>query len=146
MMKVYDYNKSIGRKVVTLSRLIGFGLNKKFKELDCPLTFQQWKIMTALNYQEGISQNQLAEIVEKEHTTVSKIVNTLIKKNMLRRTTDVNDKRTNNVFLTEEGREVLEKLATDQVQTFLDSLVDDISEAEVEIFTSVLERMIKKIQ
>lgn len=145
-MKVYDYNKSIGRKVVTLSRLIGFGLNKKFKELDCPLTFQQWKIMTALNYQEGISQNQLAEIVEKEHTTVSKIVNTLIKKNMLRRTTDVNDKRTNNVFLTEEGREVLEKLATDQVQTFLDSLMDDIPEAEVEIFTSVLERMIKKIQ
>jgi MarR family transcriptional regulator, organic hydroperoxide resistance regulator len=145
-MKVYDYNKSIGLKVVTLSRLIGFDLNKRFRELNCPLTFEQWKIMTALNYQEGISQNQLAEMVEKDHTTVSKIVNNLIKKNMLRRTTDVNDKRTYNVFLTKEGKEILDNLATEQVQAFFDSLVEDISEHEVEIFSSVLERIIKKIQ
>lgn len=145
-MKGYDYNKSIGLKVVTLSRLIGFGLNKRFRELNCPLTFEQWKVMTALNYQEGISQNQLAEIVEKDYTTVSKIVNNLIKKNMLRRTTDLDDKRTYNVFLTKEGKEILDNLATEQVQAFFDTLVEDISEHEVEIFSSVLERITKKIQ
>lgn len=145
-MKRYDYNKSIGRKVVTLSRLIGFSLNKKFKELNCPLTFEQWKIMIALNYQEGISQNQLAEIVEKDHTTVSKIVNNLIKKNMLRRATDLSDKRTNHVFLTEEGKEIINNIATEQVQAFFDNLVEDIPEHEIEIFSSVLERITKKIQ
>lgn len=145
-MKKYDYNQSLGLKVVTLSRLIGFGLNKRFKELDCPLTFEQWKIMTALNYQEGISQNQLAEIVEKDHTTVSKIVTVLIRKNMLHRITDVNDKRTYSVYLTEEGKEILDNLATEHVQVFLDSLVEDISDDELKIFYSITERIIKKIQ
>ncbi|KEP25492.1 MULTISPECIES: MarR family winged helix-turn-helix transcriptional regulator [Bacillus] len=145
-MKTYNYNDSIGRKIATCSRLIGNGLNKKFKDLNCPLTFEQWKIMTCLRPREGISQNELAVIVDKDHTLVSKLVSSLIKRKMLLRIPDPNDKRTNRVFLTQEGKEILQNLATEQVQVFLDSIVEDIPEHEVEIFSSVLDRIIKKTQ
>ncbi|PYH25466.1 hypothetical protein US8_03746 [Bacillus altitudinis] len=65
---------------------------------------------------------------------------------MLLRIPDPNDKRTNRVFLTQEGKEILQNLATEQVQVFLDSIVEDIPEHEVEIFSSVLDRIIKKTQ
>lgn len=145
-MKIYDYNESLGRKVVTCSRLIANGLNKKFKELNCPLTFEQWRLMNCLNHQEGISQNHLADIVDRDYTTVSRLVSTLIKSNMIRRAADANDKRTNLVFLTEEGRGVLDNLATEQVQVFLDEMVRDIPDQDIEVFSSVLDRIIHKLE
>ncbi|WP_422661316.1 MarR family winged helix-turn-helix transcriptional regulator [Paenibacillus sp. EC2-1] len=145
-MKIYDYNKSLGQKVVTCSRFIANGLNKKFKELNCPLTFEQWRLMNCLNHQEGISQNHLADIVDRDYTTVSRLLSTLIKSNMIRRVADANDKRTNLVFLTEEGRGVLDHLANVHVQVFLDEMVRDIPDQDIEVFSSVLDRIILKLE
>ncbi|MNP78375.1 hypothetical protein D3C76_1759710 [compost metagenome] len=65
---------------------------------------------------------------------------------MIRRVADANDKRTNLVFLTEEGRGVLDNLATEQVQVFLDEMVRDIPDQDIEVFSSVLDRIIHKLE
>ena len=103
------------------------------------MTRAQWGILIWLERQPGLSQKELAEILEVEPITVARLIDRLETRGMVERRPDPKDRRANRLFLTESGRQlvddldslrdaiatdVLRNVPADALQTSLDTLVE----------------------
>ena len=74
------------------------------------LTLGQYYIMRALWINEGQSQRALSEAVGTTEPTTASVLRMLEKNGLIRRTRNQQDRRTINIFLTENGREMKREL------------------------------------
>ncbi|MCP3740368.1 MarR family winged helix-turn-helix transcriptional regulator [Rossellomorea sp. BNER] len=70
------------------------------------LTSEQNLIMALLWEREGISQNEIATKLNKDKSGVTRMLSTLEKKGYIRRVICPNDRRSVEVYLTEDGRKL----------------------------------------
>jgi len=70
----------------------------------------QLSFFLAIATEEGISQKKLSEELLIDKTTTAKAITKLEKEGYVRREVDPDDKRSQRLFLTEEGKEVLPKV------------------------------------
>jgi DNA-binding MarR family transcriptional regulator len=74
------------------------------------LTRAQWVILFWLNRQPGLSQKELAEILEVEPITVARLIDRLEEHGMVERRADPDDRRVWRLHLLERARPVLDSL------------------------------------
>ncbi len=74
------------------------------------LTRAQWVILFRLNCQPGLSQKELAEILEVEPITVARLIDRLEEHGMVERRADLGDRRVWRLHLLPPARPVLEAL------------------------------------
>ena len=144
-MSDYNLKKSLGFKLDKASRLTTLNFSKKLKENSFSITPEQWGVINFLLMSDGITQNQIGSLIGKDHTCVSRLVDTLIKKNLIVKKTSPTDKRINLIFLTELGK----KIQNDVVYTVehsLDTVFKNVSEEEKQIFSNVLDKIIKNLE
>jgi MarR family transcriptional regulator, organic hydroperoxide resistance regulator len=70
------------------------------------LTSEQNLIMALLWEREGISQNEIATKLNKDKSGITRMLSTLEKKGYIRRDICPNDRRSVEVYLTEDGRKL----------------------------------------
>ena len=144
-MNDYNLKKSLGFKLDRASRLTTLNFNKNLKENNIILTAEQWGIINFLLEEDGINQNQIGKLINKDHTCVSRLIDTLIKKGIINREISLEDKRVNLIYLTKAGKELQNK-AADTVRHSLDKVFKNVSEEEKEIFSIVLDKIIKNLE
>ncbi|MEK4670061.1 MarR family winged helix-turn-helix transcriptional regulator [Niallia sp. FSL R7-0271] len=144
-MKNYRFEESLGHKIEICSRLMSAQLNQRFKNSNYPVTSEQWGVINVLLDKDGISQNQLANELQKNHTSISRLIDNLIKKGLIRRINDPNDGRTNLICLTKKGRE-LQLGVKQQVQNHLENVLDGIETNDIIICTKVLDNIISNLK
>jgi MarR family transcriptional regulator, organic hydroperoxide resistance regulator len=106
-----EYTKrSFGHKVYKSARLINHRLGRNFKESNFEITTEQWKILLYLWREDGQTQNSLAISTGKDEPSVSRIINTMVKHNLVIRCHHPKDRRTNLIYLTETGKNIKEDL------------------------------------
>lgn len=103
-MNDYNLKKSLGFKLDRAARLTTLNFNKNLKENNVTLTAEQWGIINFLLEKDGINQNQIGKLINKDHTCVSRLVDTLIKKGIIEKNISAEDKRVNLIYLTEAGK------------------------------------------
>lgn len=103
-MEDYNLQKSLGFKLELASRLTTGNFSKKLIEDKFPITPEQWGVINFLLHEDGLTQNQISKLVGKDHTCVSRLIENLIKKNIVKKIPDADDKRINLIYLTEEGK------------------------------------------
>jgi len=74
------------------------------------LTSEQYIILKAIKENPDITQTQLAEILEKEKTTLSRMLDTLIKNGFILKQTPANDRRSFTLQWTEKTHTVMFEL------------------------------------
>jgi DNA-binding MarR family transcriptional regulator len=74
------------------------------------MTRAQWIILFWLERQPGLSQKELAEILEVEPITVARLIDRLEGRNMVERRPDVRDRRIWRLHLLPDASQVLEEL------------------------------------
>lgn len=108
------------------------------------LTPEQLSVLSELHKQEGVSQKQLALVTERDQTTVGKILDKLVKKGFVMRTSDPRDRRAFILLTTKEGVHVLELL-----EPTLDALQEQafqgLTKTEIEHFIRTLETIHKNV-
>jgi DNA-binding MarR family transcriptional regulator len=112
--KKYYLDESLGYKLFHASRLMSNRLNQNFRENGYPVTYEQWQILSRLYVEDGLSQNQLAILNERDQPSVSRLIDNMIKRGLVKRVPHAEDKRINLIYLSEECKEIqgdLEKLA-----------------------------------
>ncbi len=67
------------------------------------ITVDQWIIIQLLYKHKNLSQQQLAELAFKDAPTVTRIIDILVSKDVVRRDADQNDRRKFSVHLTPNG-------------------------------------------
>jgi DNA-binding MarR family transcriptional regulator len=75
------------------------------------MTFPQFSTLTALSRKDGVTQRELADMVETDTTTIMVLCDSLEKKGWLKRMPDPNDRRVNRLILTDSGRGMYSKAA-----------------------------------
>lgn len=143
-MSDYNLKKSLGFKLDKASRLTTLNFNKKLKENNFMITPEQWGVINFLLESNGITQNQIGTLIGKDHTCVSRLVDTLIKKGLIIKKNSLNDKRINLIFLTELGKQIQSDVV-ETVEHSLDTVFKNVSEEEKKIFSDVLDKIIKNL-
>lgn len=74
------------------------------------ITIEQWVIIANLRREDGQFQQQLADNIYKNKTSVTRMINALQKKGLVKRTADLKDLRQKRIFLTKEGAQLFKEL------------------------------------
>lgn len=141
----YRLDKSLGHKLAKSSRLLTNRLNQRFRENDFSITVEQWAIMVHLWENDGLTQNDLASLTGKDQPSVSRLIDNMIKRDLVKRVPHPTDRRINLIFLSSYGR-VIQKGLIAQVMTALKEAAIGIDPREMEVCLSVLDRVIENLK
>lgn len=83
-------------------------LQKNLKYEGITITSEQWTLLYYLWIEEGRTQQELACLTFRDKPSVSRLINNLEKVKLVMRVNDKEDKRSNLIFLTKQGRQLRE--------------------------------------
>jgi len=74
------------------------------------ITRAQWAVMARLDRQEGLKQSELAEMLDLQPISLTRLLDRLGDSGLIERRPDPHDRRANRLFLTPAARPLLERL------------------------------------
>ena len=92
---------------ITIKRIRSF-MQKGLIDGGIDLTVDQWVVIDHIKPKPGISQNDLAIDTAKDAPTITRILDLLVEKGLVRRQMADEDRRKFNIFLTDEGENIYE--------------------------------------
>ena len=125
------------------------GLHKNVKELDrrtldiarsYGLSFSQFMVLEALYSKGNLSIGEARYAILSSVGTISLVVKNLEKMGYVKRKTDENDKRVSILYLTDEGRDVIDKVIPEN-ETMIYDYMKDLSGGEIETLLSLLKKL-----
>lgn len=84
-------------------------MQRGLTDADIDLTVDQWVVLDHLSQNCGISQIELGNITFKDPPTMTRILDLLVKKELVTRLSSSSDRRKFTIDLTEKGKEVHKK-------------------------------------
>lgn len=145
IMEKFDRNKdSIGFLVGKTSRAMKNCLNHLFAAHGYRITIDQWHVLLMLWMQNGLTQHELTQKLDKDKTTAARIIENLVKRNYIVKIRDKNDKRNNLVYLTRKGEEIEEKLMP-IAHVVQKQSIKGISDDELETLSKIIEKIYKNV-
>jgi DNA-binding MarR family transcriptional regulator len=115
-------------------------LSRRLEEHGIDMTIEQFKVMVVLWKEKSSTQQNIADFVGKDKTSVTRLIAGLEKRSLIQRTSDKNDKRCNLVTLTAQG--IALETSTMAVLSEASAFVHkDIDPKELEITLRVLQTM-----
>ena len=112
----------------------------KLQENGINITPEQFLVLDILWKEQSLSQQKIADIIQKDKNSVTKIIDSLEKKNLVRREVDKHDRRINKIELTDEAV-ALEKLTTEVAINFMNDVVKGIDNKDLDTFVNVMRQI-----
>ncbi len=139
---MYKIEETLDHLLGTTVQEIKNSLFREFKSNDFNITTEQWSVLAKLHQEDGICQKDIANSLEKDKPTTTRILDLLEKKNFIIRIADDKDRRKFRVYLTQDGKDTANKLIP-IAKAFQERLKANISEHEMELFTEILRKLNK---
>ena len=112
----------------------------KLRQMEVPLTPEQFILIDLLWNQGSMSQQQLADQMQKDKNSVTKLVDALERKGFVVREQNRQDRRSNTLVLTEKAQG-LKHGAKQKGISILDEMIIGISEDELRSFLVILHKL-----
>ena len=103
-----DLKKQIVSQLVETSRLLRNYIDHRAKTRGT--TRAQWIVLFRLREQEGLSQVDLADVLELQPISLVRLLDRLVEHGLVERRSDPRDRRANRLFLTAAGRQLADDL------------------------------------
>ena len=131
-----NLERNFGFILNDVARLLRKVYDRRVRSLG--LTRSQWWVVTHLYRSEGVTQSELADILELERASLGRLLDRLEAKGWVRREADANDRRAKRVYLTAQVEEpmrtmrsiaagvrgdALSGLSPEQQERFVDTLL-----------------------
>ena len=120
------------------STAIARRLQKNFKQSGIDITIEQWSVLYQLWKEEGQSQQQLCEATFRDKPSITRLVDNLEKSKLVKRVASKNDRRSNLIFLTKEGK-TLEEKTMEVANRTLNEALEGVTNGQIEIAKEVLQ-------
>ncbi|PGB40552.1 MarR family transcriptional regulator [Bacillus toyonensis] len=104
------------------------------------LTPEQWGIMSILDNERGTTQKELAATIDKDQTTVVRMIHSLEKKGIVKKTFNDEDKRSHYLLLTNKGEGLKETLLP-IVKDAHNFIIRGLSTEEIQQLKSLLNKL-----
>jgi MarR family transcriptional regulator, transcriptional regulator for hemolysin len=103
-----DLKRQLVAQLVESSRLLRNYIEHRAKSRGT--TRAQWIVLFRLRQQEGLSQVDLADVLELQPISLVRLLDRLVEHGLLERRHDPRDRRANRLFLTASGRQLVDDL------------------------------------
>jgi len=115
-------------------------LYREFKAKDYNITPEQWSVVSYLNNEDGLYQKQIADFLNKDKPTMTRILDLLEKRNLIIRISDEKDRRKFKIYLTQDGKDTVKILLPIAIEVE-NKINENISLAEIEAFRNILNKI-----
>ena len=136
------------KKIAVYINIINCSLIKYFaKELsrnDINLTPEQYLVMDILWDAEVLSQQAIADIIQKDKNSVTKFIDSLEKKGLVYRQVNKTDRRVNNIVVSEEGMK-LKARTTEVAISMMRNVLKNIKEEDLIALDNVMNQIKENI-
>ncbi|WP_296701164.1 MarR family transcriptional regulator [Algoriphagus sp.] len=117
---------------------------QQFKSGDFDVTVDQWLVLKNLSENQLLSQTELAQLVFKDHPTLTRIIDLLCKKGYVERIPHPQDRRSFQLHLTEVGVAKVIALRP-QILEIREKAWENLSENDFEEFKRILNTIYKNL-
>ncbi|GAB1452126.1 hypothetical protein MASR2M47_21820 [Draconibacterium sp.] len=132
----------LGYVLCKTKRVYSHKLMAKFKENDVDLSLDLYILLFQINLNELVTQQELADHLQKDKSVVLRQINVLIDKGFVERSWDTHDKRKKNLVLTVSGKKMLDDTIA-FARSVSDELFAGISSKDQLVFENVIQRILE---
>jgi len=104
------------------------------------VTPEQYLVLDILWERPSLSQQNIADIIQKDKNSVTKIIDSLERKNLVNRVVDKRDRRINKIELTPEGL-ALEKITTEVAVNYMNEVIKGIDSKDLDKLVEVMRKL-----
>ncbi len=136
----YRFDRSLGKVTQQITRALGQRFVQKCRAKGLLINAEQWTILSLLFHSGSKTQKEIGFILYMDKVTVTRTLTRLEDRELVIRRVSIDDRRANQVSLTEEGKQfycVLEPLAGETIAEALQGF----SEAEADRIFIFLEKI-----
>ena len=144
-MKNHPLRKRVGAMLVATG-VLSRGLTlQTFAENGFDITPEQYLILSLLYEHGELYQRQISELTYKDRPNVSRIINILENKGLVKRVNDSNGRQINKIIMTEKGKELREKIHPVSVE-IRKIVTKDIAVEDLEKCLAILSQMLDNMK
>lgn len=145
--------KLVGGFELKIDDYMGFVLNnasRKWSQLKTNLlkpydiTSEQGGIIRRLGEEEGISQKDLSKRMGKDQTNVTRMLDQLERKGLIRREANLEDRRSSLTYLTEKGKDMNQKLIPVELE-IMEIGLKGLSEEKKVLLKEIINEIVENI-
>ena len=142
-LELLQANNSVGYLVKRCGILMTQIAEQRFQSQ--PITFTQWVVLAQLSEHSSLTPTELSEQLGHDIGALTRIVDDLLKKKLVRRQRSEQDRRAVQITVTAEGRR-LAKATKAVVLELANDVVEPYSRAETDLLISLLQRMLAHME
>ena len=142
---IFPRNQSPGFVIYQAASKMKLGLQRAFGANGFEITPEQWGVMSALWEHEGVHQSLLAARTAKDRHNVTRILHLLERDGFIRREQDVEDRRLQKVYVTDEGKAMKARLVT-IVTDFLQEALNGLTQEDLEAMKRILDTVVENVE
>lgn len=139
----YIEDESIGWIIYKTRFLLKNKLQKVLKKHD--ITTEQWSILIKVYTKAGCNQRELAEGALKDRAALTRILDILERKELLKRKSSTNDRRAFLVYLTEKGYDLIDSILPIVIENEKANF-KAFNDAETEQLKDLLKKLISSLR
>lgn len=148
-MQIEEFQDELEVIFPIINGKVSMAINRKmyrnFRKEGLDITPEQWTVLSFLWKEDGVTQQKLCDATFKDKPSMTRLIDNLVKQNLVYRNTAPNDRRSNLVFLTEEGKAIRTK-ATAAVTDTAKSALAGIDDKGLEQMRDTLKLVFSNIQ
>ncbi|HEY4322524.1 MAG TPA: MarR family transcriptional regulator [Mucilaginibacter sp.] len=118
-----DLALELGRSLAELRNYTRQFIQVKIRQNNINITFEMLEVMGCLWKKDGINQQEIADLTLRDKSSMTYLLDNLVKRRMVKRVEDENDRRNKLVYLTREGNDL-----RDQLHPWVEEVYDMASE------------------
>jgi MarR family transcriptional regulator for hemolysin len=125
-MPARDPSRELAFQLNDVARLLRTYADQAARHLG--MTRAQWAVMARLERAEGLKQSELAEILDLQPITLTRLIDRLCDSGLIERRADPNDRRAKRLFLTPAAKPLMDRLDTlgkDLMATVLEGIAPE---------------------
>jgi MarR family transcriptional regulator for hemolysin len=107
-MPAVSANREYAFRLMDVARMLRTYADQRARQFG--ISRAQWVVLLRLDRSEGLNQSELAEILELQPITVTRLLDRLAESGLIERRPDPNDRRANRLYLTPAARPLLAQL------------------------------------
>jgi MarR family transcriptional regulator, transcriptional regulator for hemolysin len=120
VMPTFAIEREIAFNISDVARLLRTYADQRAREFG--MTRAQWAVLSRVERTEGLKQNELAEALDLQPITLTRLIDRLCESGLIERRSDPDDRRAKRLYLTPAARPVLDglmRLGKDMMATVL---------------------------
>ncbi len=134
----YALKNSIAYRLIRAANNVNKTLNNKLSPYD--IAIEQRATLEIIKFEPHANQTTIANLLGKDKTTISRSLNSLEKKRLVKKSGISGDKRSNKVELTKEGESILEETIS-EITSYRESLNEKLTQEEIEMFFKIIDKL-----